>query len=71
MRAALRDASPFTKPDTRTDRKYHVADLTGHPVCHLATVLDAATVVDAGTVEGFRQCERDACAMAFATAGAQ
>jgi predicted RNA-binding Zn ribbon-like protein len=71
MRAALRDPSPFAKPDTRTERKYHVADGEGHPVCHLATVLDAATIVNPSDVEEYRQCERDACAMAFAMAGAQ
>lgn len=69
MKAALRDASLWTNPDTRTPKKYHVADQTGHPVCRLATVLDAATIVDAATVHYSQRCGRDACSMAFATAG--
>lgn len=68
MRAALRDPSPFAKPDTRTERKYHAwPGDAAVPACNLAHVLDPATVVDAATVDEDRRCRREACAMAFAS----
>lgn len=72
MKAALRDPSPFRKPDLYTERKYHAwVGESAVPACNLAHILDPATVVDAASVHPDSQCKRDACEMAFTTAGAR
>jgi hypothetical protein len=75
MIAALRDPDPYSKPDTRTDRKYHVAIVTSPrvavPACSLPLVLLRSSTVAAATFDKDRQCKRDRCAMAFAEAGAR
>lgn len=59
LMAALRDASWFNRPNTRTPKRWHVLNAAGNPACGLVTMLDDPILADSVPIEC--RCQRAGC----------
>lgn len=66
VKAALRDASWFSRPNVTSIKRYHVIHSTeGTPLCGLQAVLCTEDSVDGKDVPQALRCQRPGCRQAW------